>query len=126
MKTIRKYLLIFVGLFAIIGGISFVRKSKNNSETTYNEQITSVSEFEAPRLRTDRIHEFFTTGINKLPIVETITYTPRVQWLEGRAAWVSDYASYYGTSRHFIARSLNGKSRLFHPKNLSWRSLQCL
>jgi hypothetical protein len=43
-----------------------------------------------------------------LPIVETITYSSRVDWLKERAAWVADYAAHYGTSRHFIARSLNG------------------
>lgn len=116
MKHFKKYLLIFVGIFAIIGGISLARKPKASSEVAYDESVVSISEFEAPRLRTDRIHEFFTTGINKLPIVETISYTPRVQWLEGRAAWVGDYASYYGTSRHFIARSLNGKADYFTHK----------
>jgi hypothetical protein len=41
--------------------------------------------------------------------VETISYTSQVSWLKGRPAWIGDYASYYGTSKHFIARSLNGK-----------------
>lgn len=57
----------------------------------------------------DRIFELFTTGFKKLPIVETITYTSNVSWLKGRPAWLADYANYYNTSRHFIARSLNGK-----------------
>ncbi len=30
-------------------------------------------------------------------------------WQKGRPAWLSDYAAHYETSRHFIARSLNGK-----------------
>jgi lipoprotein-anchoring transpeptidase ErfK/SrfK len=58
----------------------------------------------------DRIHQLFTTGPSKLPIVETVTYTSSVPWLKGRPAWIADYASHYQTSRHFIARSLNGKS----------------
>ncbi len=45
----------------------------------------------------------------KLPIVETIAYKSRVPWQKGRSAWLSDYARYYHTSRHFIARSLRGK-----------------
>lgn len=57
----------------------------------------------------DRVFQLFTTGPNKFPIVETVTYASSVPWLKGRPAWVADYASYYRTSRHFIARSLNGK-----------------
>jgi hypothetical protein len=57
----------------------------------------------------DRVYQLFTTGPSKLPIVETISYTSSVSWLKGRPAWIGDYASYYGTSKHFIARSLNGK-----------------
>lgn len=64
----------------------------------------------------DRIHQLFTTGPTKLPIVETITYSSTVSWLKGRPAWIADYASHYQTSRHFIARSLNGKSDYFTQK----------
>ncbi len=56
----------------------------------------------------DRIFQLFTIGPNQLPIVETLTYSSSVAWLKGRPAWIADYASYYATSRHFIARSLNG------------------
>jgi len=58
-------------------------------------------------LEVDRIDEFFNTGLPKFPIVETITYKSKVPWKQGRPAWIVDYASHYGTSRHFIARSLN-------------------
>jgi len=57
----------------------------------------------------DRIDELFNTGEPKLPIVKTITYKSHVPWHEGKLAWISDYANHYETSRHFIARSLNGK-----------------
>lgn len=57
----------------------------------------------------DRIQELFSTSGKKLPFVETISYKSRVSWQKGRPAWLSDYAAHYGTSRHFIARSLNGK-----------------
>lgn len=57
----------------------------------------------------DKIRRFFTKGSDKLPIVDTVTYTSRVSWLKGRPAWIADYASHFNTSRHFIARSLNGK-----------------
>jgi len=58
----------------------------------------------------DRINEFFNKVDPKFPIVQTITYKSRVSWQKGRPAWLSDYASHYSTSRHFIARSLNGKA----------------
>lgn len=61
----------------------------------------------------DRIEQLFSKRDPKLPIVETITYKPRVSWQKGRPAWLSDYASHFATSRHFIARSLNGKADYF-------------
>ncbi len=64
----------------------------------------------------DRISQLFTTGPTKLPIVETVTYSSQVPWLKGRPAWVGDYASHFSTSRHFIARSLNGKADYFTQK----------
>lgn len=57
----------------------------------------------------NRIEELFNKNGPKLSIVETITYKSHVPWQKGRPAWLSDYASHYNTSRHFIARSLNGK-----------------
>lgn len=62
--------------------------------------------------RANRVQEFFNKGEPKFPIVETITYHSRVNWHKG-PAWLSDYAAHYSTSRHFIARSLNGKADYF-------------
>lgn len=67
----------------------------------------------APLPEANRIQEFFNKGEPKFPFVETIVYKSRVPWQKGRPAWLSDYASYYSTSRHFIARSLNGKADYF-------------
>jgi hypothetical protein len=64
----------------------------------------------------DRIFQLFTTGASQLPIVQTVTYSSRTPWLKGRPAWVADYAAYFNTSRHFIARSLNGKPDYFSQK----------
>ena len=61
----------------------------------------------------DRIAELFNKEGAKLPFVETVTYKSHVPWQKGRPAWLSDYAGYYETSRHFIARSLNGKPDYF-------------
>ncbi len=68
---------------------------------------------DTPVVHVDRIAELFNKGEPKLPIVETITYKSRVSWQKGRPAWLSDYASYYMTSRHFISRSLTGKPDYF-------------
>lgn len=65
---------------------------------------------EIPLPEVNRIGEFFNTRGSKFPIVETITYKKKVPWLKERAAWIADYASHFKTSRHFIARSLNGKA----------------
>ena len=58
----------------------------------------------------DNIWRLFTTGPQKLPIVETIRYKRRVPWLKGASAWIANYAGHYRTSKHFIARSLNRKA----------------
>lgn len=64
----------------------------------------------------DRISRLFALDSSKLPIVETLSYTSRVPWMKGRPAWIADYATYYSTSRHFIARSLNRKADYFTQK----------
>lgn len=64
----------------------------------------------------DRIARLFALDSSKLPIVETVSFTSRVPWLKGRPAWISDYATFYETSRHFIARSLNRKADYFTQK----------
>ncbi len=61
----------------------------------------------------NRIEELFNKGEPKLPIVQTISYKSRTTWQKGRPAWLADYASHFETSRHFIARSLNGKPEYF-------------
>ena len=58
----------------------------------------------------DLMAALFEKDGHKLPIVETIVYKSRVAWQKGRPAWLSDYAKHYQTSRHFIARSLNGRA----------------
>lgn len=58
----------------------------------------------------DNTHALFLTHGVKYPFVEPITYHNRVSWKKSGPAWISDYASHYATSRHFIARGLNGKN----------------
>lgn len=87
-------------------------------------QIASSSERQPSQPRThplpaqnlpeaDRIEEFFRTKGTKFPIVQTLAYRSRVDWLKGRPAWLTDYSGHYKTSRHFIARSLHGRPEYF-------------
>ncbi|HPE84873.1 MAG: L,D-transpeptidase [Chlamydiia bacterium] len=116
----KLFLFIILGVVAVVGGKAVLKKKSSSAEIACSVETQEalaedmVQPCEEPRV--DRIHELFTLGINKLPIVETVTYTPRVSWLEGRAAWIADYASYFKTSRHFIARSLNGKPDYYTQK----------
>lgn len=68
--------------------------------------IAPVASIAPPEV--NRIEELFSTTGSKLPIIETVTYKSRVDWQKGRPAWLADYSTHYHTSRHFIARSLNG------------------
>lgn len=51
-----------------------------------------------------------------LPIVERIRYSSRVDWIKDRPAWVVDYAAHFGTSKHFISRSLTRKRNYTHDQ----------
>jgi hypothetical protein len=55
----------------------------------------------------DRLYGLFNTYEPKLPFVKTVTYTARAPFAKGRSAWLSDYATHFKTSKHFIACSLN-------------------
>lgn len=97
-------------------------KEKKNKALDHEEKKMIANEKQSPLAldhvissqcsmpNVDRINDLFDVGAKKLSsIVETITYKAKVSWLPGRAAWIADYASHFATSRHFIARSLNGK-----------------
>lgn len=122
----RFFLLASVALFVFIGVAGAMKKKTEKHEPAQTQVKEEVLVYEEEqeiaedqerqeeevvlaRDSIDRIRGLFTTGPSKLPIVETIRYTSRVPWLKGRPAWITDYASYFKTSRHFIARSLNGK-----------------
>jgi len=87
--------------------VSTVPPSKELARAVHKPSLLPLSGEEMPDI--DRMAELFSVEGNKLPIVETIRYSSSVSWLKGRPAWIADYASHYHTSRHFIARSLNGK-----------------
>ncbi|MDJ0651774.1 MAG: L,D-transpeptidase [Simkaniaceae bacterium] len=130
---------IFIGslaLFVGIGGLALVKKSKEKkidgpevaakienmtgapeiAMEEHSEQYLKPVQDEVADQEEDQVWRLFTTGRQKLPIVETIRYKALVSWLQGRPAWVSDYASHYSTSRHFIARSLNRKKDYYTQK----------
>jgi lipoprotein-anchoring transpeptidase ErfK/SrfK len=126
-------------LFGTIGYMGYAKKNKNLNPSPLDTSIT-VQEIVIPQKQIpksppvvekianpppqsqeisstiDRVPLLFALDSSKLPIVETISYTSRVPWLKDRAAWISDYASHYSTSRHFIARSLNKKADYFSQK----------
>lgn len=70
------------------------------------QPVSKIADIDLPDA--DRVEELFSKYGSQLPYVETVTYRSRVSWQKGRPAWLSDYAAHYNTSRHFIARSLNG------------------
>ncbi|PCI95831.1 L,D-transpeptidase [Candidatus Aerophobetes bacterium] len=81
------------------------------------DDLDSIAVSEASKYKfVNNVHRFFTVGLNKFPFVETVSYKGRVSWLQGRPAWIADYASHFSTSRHFIARSLNGKNDYYTQK----------
>lgn len=142
MSAPKVFLLTAVAAFSLIGVFAVVKKNKSTPGSTNlapkkEQKIAalpsssiskkvqeskkapkgSLSEF--PNI--DRMYQLFTTGASKLPIVETVSYSSTVPWLKGRPAWIADYAAYYGTSRHFIARSLHGKADYFNQTVSSGR-----
>lgn len=127
--------IIAVILFAIIGIAALIKSGKRSTVTQASPEVFSQELELDNEVRTivtsntsvqhpdpanphstlplpdgDRVNEFFNKVEPKFPIVQTVTYKSRVAWQKGRPAWLSDYASHYSTSRHFIARSLNGKA----------------
>lgn len=117
-----------IGMFGLIG-VSALLKHRQPSAGVMDQRPTQQTSSKAPstptvvtkevkerskgaptpRLHVDRVRGFFSKESDRFPIVETVTYSSRVPWLQGRPAWIADYAAHYKTSRHFIARSLNSK-----------------
>lgn len=142
MSAPKVFLITALAAFSLIGVVAVVKKTKSSSgspsSSPKKEQKVSVKKTssdvkkvqenkksskgslsEFPNI--DRMYQLFTTGASKLPIVETVSYSSTVPWLKGRPAWIADYAAYYGTSRHFIARSLHGKADYFNQTVSSGR-----
>lgn len=127
MKFPRILLLGSLAIFVVIGATAGIRKftSKKPRVIVKSDETKPIKPLSVTKPLVeesgdlplvDRINLLFTTSDKKLPIVETISYESTVPWLKGRPAWIGDYASYYATSRHFIARSLNGKADYFTQK----------
>ncbi|MDN3505369.1 MAG: L,D-transpeptidase [Rhabdochlamydiaceae bacterium] len=136
--TFRRMLLVMVVLMgAFIGVKAFKKRSTSQSDVKQPEveqvatkvvEPTPVIVESEPLIKKEisvssdnseevnLIDRLFTTGHDKLPIVETVSYSSRVPWLKGRPAWIADYASHFATSRHFIARSLNKKADYYTQK----------
>lgn len=116
-----------LALFSVVGVIAVTKKGGKTTQAQSTEEkkeisitkvnsATPIAAPHAPIPAIDRVFQLFTTGPSKLPIVETVEYSSSVPWLKGRPAWLSDYAAYYATSKHFIARSLTGSLDYFAQK----------
>jgi hypothetical protein len=128
MKLPKIFLLGSVLLFGAISAVAIFKKEKKPAHPVVAAPQKVASQAPSPKIvppaaalegdlpEIDRIHQLFTKGTTKLPIVETITYSSKVSWLKGRPAWIADYAVFYATSRHFIARALNGKPDYFNQR----------
>lgn len=137
MALPRNLLISALVIFGLIGGVAFIKKktaararaeesiqmialepNRSNGivSSTLAEPVRNKSDVSDEIPNVDRIWQLFALDSSKLPIVETISYTSRVPWLKDRPAWISDYATQYATSRHFIARSLNRKIDYFTQK----------
>lgn len=96
------------------------KSSKQDIKTISQEKVTETKveakKEEITLSEAESIDKLYAFDSSKLPLVETVTYTSRVPWLNGRPAWIADYASHYQTTRHFIARSLNRKPDYFTQK----------
>lgn len=108
---------------AVVPATQSVARARQIPKTMIAEAKAKKIEQKPPEQKREptdvnRIDELFSLD-SKLPIVETITYKSRVSWLKGRPAWLSDYASHYETSRHFIARSLHGGKPDYFKQDLA-------
>lgn len=105
-----------------IPSISPVSSAKTNhapAKLEIKNKVSNLTSVDLDLPNIDRVFQLFTTGNAKLPIVETIEYSSSVPWVKGRPAWIADYAVYYNTSKHFIARSLNGAPDYLSQKVMS-------
>ncbi|MDB2613534.1 L,D-transpeptidase [Chlamydiales bacterium] len=124
MSRVKIFIYLSSGVLGLLVIVSLLRSSDEDSSSTKivyqgDNAISIVTEVKETPVEqkvvlgdiptVDRVQEFFNIHSPQLPIVETITYKSRTDWKKGKSAWLSDYASHFKTSRHFIARSLNGK-----------------
>lgn len=144
MSFARIFIILVVGLFGFIGYKAYAKKQAGKSVEIMQLQTSELQkpvtkdggqsyllkhdpskaiqtakkvQEDDQDEKIDRVWQLFTTvAKDRLPIVETISYSARAPWIKGRPAWIADYASHYMTSRHFIARSLNGKVDYFTQK----------
>lgn len=64
----------------------------------------------------DRVTNLFNPYGPHLPIVMPMSYSSYVDWLKDRPAWIVDYAAQYGTSKHFISRSLANRRDYYYDR----------
>lgn len=119
MAKERLFICIAVGCVSLALLFYFSTKKSSGAyvceEQIVQEAVTADFVAETPQLPddVDRMSQLFDPYSSSLPIVETVSYTGKVDWLSGRQAYIGDYASHYKTSKHFISRSLHGAGVYF-------------
>lgn len=79
-------------------------------------QLESISQDSDLPENKNRMAQLFQPYPPILPFIETVSYSTKVPFVTGRQAYLGDYASHYKTSKHFISRSLHGKTNYFLEK----------
>lgn len=113
MKLPKFIIICSVLLFGLIIFLSLFKKKEKKLEVS--PQI--LQELPMQKIEEEScVDSLFSLDSSRSPLVETVVYTNRVPWMQGKNAWISDYASHYKTTRHFIARSLNKKLDYYTQK----------
>jgi lipoprotein-anchoring transpeptidase ErfK/SrfK len=125
MSFCKWLLVISVVLFASIGAVALIQRKPSQATVSVKPSQAKVpvakpqkavvaAPAAKPTVRqlpqANRIDQVFSPRAAPLPFVETVTYSSRASWQQGKAAWIADYARHYATSTHLIARSLNGRA----------------
>lgn len=90
-----------------------IQKKPVAIEKTAEAPLKSLSKDSDLPAEIDRMTRLFQPFPPLSPLVQTISFASSVPWLQGRPAYLGDYASHYQTSKHFISRSLHGSGDYF-------------
>ena len=96
----------------VIVCFSFFSKQPYVPQEQQEQPYTVVQDCpsQVPSININRMDSLFNPHSKTLlPVIETVTFVSAVPWVQGREAYIADYARYHHTSTYFIARSLHGQ-----------------